>query len=164
LIIVLVGVLIPMIKEGIVKMSKILIAYQTFSGTTRSLAESAAEGARSVGADAEVKNVTSTNPEDLSDVDGLILATTQPFQSMAGDTKSMFERLWIGRDKIKKSISFAAIICHKNDPKSTEENIKTIVEYLGFKQDIDWLEVKDDDIEAGKERARQLGITIAQGG
>ena len=144
-------------------MSKILVIYQSFGGNTKSLAEAAANGAASSGAEISIKDVASANPSDLSDIDGVILATTQPFESMAGDTKSFFERLWIGRDKVKKGTPFAVIVCHKTDPKATEGSIKVIAEYLGLKQSADWLEVKADDIEEGKDRARQLGIAMALG-
>jgi multimeric flavodoxin WrbA len=145
-------------------MSKILVTYQTFGGSTKSLAEAAVAGAASAGADTEIREVAMVQADDLSDIDGLILATTQPFQSMAGETKSLFERLWLGRDKIRKGTSFAAIICHKNDPKSTEDNIQTIIDYLGLKQAANWVEVNADEVENGKEQARQLGIAVAQGG
>jgi len=145
-------------------MSKILVVYQSFDGKTQSLAEAAAAGAASSGAETEVKKVTSASADDLSGVDGLILATTQPFQSMAGDTKSFFERLWMGRDKIRKDTPFATIICHMNDPKATQDSIKTIAGHLGLRETAGWLAVQANDFETGKERARQLGIAIAQGG
>ncbi|ACZ62513.1 MULTISPECIES: hypothetical protein [Dehalococcoides] len=145
-------------------MSKILVVYQSFGGKTKSLAEAAAAGAVSVGAEAAVKEVSAVSPEDFASISGVILATTQPFQSMAGGMKSMFERLWIGRDKVKKGIPFAIIICHMNDTKPTEEGIKAIASHLGLGQLAGELNVKVDEIEAGKESAKQLGIALAQGG
>jgi len=145
-------------------MSKILVVYQTFGGKTKALAEAAAEGAASLGAETKVKEVTTVKVDDLSDVDGVIVATTQPFSSMAGDTKKFFEQLWIGRDKIKKETPFAAIINYKSDPKATEASMKTIAGYLGLKPVPGWLTVKADDTEAGKKSARQLGIAMVQGG
>lgn len=145
-------------------MSKILVVYQSFEGKTKSLAEAAATGAASTGAQTELKEITSAAPDDLSNSDGLIVATTQPFDSMAGDTKKFFEKLWIGRDKIHKDTLFATIICYKTDPKATEDSIRTISGYLGLKSTVGWLAVKADDLEVGKERARQLGIAVAQGG
>lgn len=145
-------------------MSKILVIYQSFGGKTKSLAEAAAAGAAKSGAETEVKEVSVTTADDLSDVDGIILATTQPFQSMAGDTKKFFEQLWLNRDKIKKGTPFATIICHKTDPKATQESLKMFANYLELKPTDDWLTVSADDVEAGKGHARQLGIAMAQGG
>ena len=145
-------------------MSKILVVYQSFEGKTKSLAEAAAIGAASTGAKTELKEITLAGPDDLSNTDGVILATTQPFDSMAGDTKRFLEKLWIGRDKIHKDTPFAAIICYKTNPKATEDSIRTISGYLGLKSAVGWLAVKADDFEAGKEHARQLGIAVAQGG
>jgi flavodoxin len=145
-------------------MSKILIIYQSFGGSTKSLAEAALTGVSQAGAEAEIKDITEATAADLSNVDGIILATTQPFESMAGDTKKYFEQLWIGRDKIKKGTPFATIICYKTDPQATQENLKLFADYLGLKPIDGWLAVSAEDIEAGKEQARLLGITMAQGG
>ncbi|AKG54367.1 hypothetical protein DGWBC_1751 [Dehalogenimonas sp. WBC-2] len=142
---------------------KILVVYQSFGGNTKALAEAAAEGAKSAGASIEIKDAANAEAADLANINGLILATTQPFQSMAGETKSFFERLWMGRDNVKKGTALGVIITHKNDPKPTEDSIKTIATYLGMDAS-QWLEVAFDDVEAGKDRARQLGIAIAQGG
>jgi flavodoxin len=144
-------------------MSKVLVIYQSFGGSTKSLAEAAAKGAASSGAETEVKEVTSVSPDDLSNIDGLILATTQPFESMAGDTKSLFERLWMGKDKVKKGTPLSVILCYKTDPKATEASIKVIADYLGLKKLGDWLEVKADEVKQGKERARQLGVDMTLG-
>jgi NAD(P)H dehydrogenase (quinone) len=144
-------------------MSKVLVIYQSFGGSTKSLAEAAAVGVSQSGAEADIKDVTKVTADDLSDVDGIILATTQPFQSMAGDTKKLFEQLWLGRDKIKKGTHFATIICYKTDPQATQESLKMFADYLELKPTDDWLTVSADDIEAGKEQARQLGIAIVQG-
>jgi flavodoxin len=145
-------------------MSKVLIIFQSFGGSTKSLAEAAATGVTQSGAEAEIKDVTKATADDLLDVDGIILATTQPFESMAGDTKKLFEQLWIGRDKIKKGTPFATIICYKTDPQATQESLKMFADYLELKPTDNWLTVSAEDTKAGMERARQLGIAIAQSG
>ena len=144
-------------------MANILVIYQTFGGKTKSLAEAAAAGATSSGAETEVKEATSVGADDLSNIDGVVVATTQSFRSMSGDTKKMFERLWIGRDKIRKGLRLATIVSYMNDAKSTQENMRAIGKNFGF-QEAGELAVKTDDVEDGKLRARQLGIALAQGG
>jgi NAD(P)H dehydrogenase (quinone) len=145
-------------------MSKILVVYQSFGGKTKSLAEAVADGARSVGAQVELKEAASAEASDMAGTDGLIVATTQPFDSMAGEIKKFLEKLWIGRESVGNGISFAGIVCYKTDPAETEKDVDVIVGYLGMKMVGGWLAVKEDKIETGKEPARRLGIAVAQGG
>ena len=72
-------------------MVSVLVAYQSFTGSCKAMAEAAAEGVAQAGGRADVKNVTETTAADLAAHDAFILVTTQPFQSLAGDTKKFFE-------------------------------------------------------------------------
>ena len=145
-------------------MGKIVISYQSFTGSCKALAEAAAGGVRQAGGKAEVKNITETTAADLANSDAFILVTTQPFQSLAGDTKKFFELLWPAREQVKKGLPFAAIICHANDAADSAAALDKFTTYLGWKKFGDWVLAAPAELEAGKISARQLGIAIAQGG
>jgi NAD(P)H dehydrogenase (quinone) len=142
-------------------MSRVLVSYFSFSGKTRQLAEAAAEGARSAGAEAVVKEVAATNVDDLLTADAFIVATPQSFGTMAGETKKMFERLWMGRDRIEAKPVFAAIVTHATEPAATVDLMKKFGGYFGYGKAADSLTIPVADLEAGKERARQLGASLA---
>ncbi|APV45169.1 hypothetical protein Dform_01851 [Dehalogenimonas formicexedens] len=145
-------------------MNKVLISYQSFTGSCKALAEAAAKGVSEAGGQAEVKNVAETSSADFAGRQAFILVTTQPFQSLAGETKTFFERLWGQREKIESGLQFAAVICHVNDAASTEANLDMFAKYFGWKKFGSWVEVSPKEAEAGKEAVRKLGIAVAQGG
>ncbi len=145
-------------------MSKVLITYHTFTGKTKTLAEVAAEGAKSTGAEVVLKEVTDTTIQDLATADAILLATPQPFQIMAGETKKLFERLWRDREQIGDGKPFGVIICHSSDPSATLEAMDKFCNYYKLAKISEWITVDTAEIEAGKERCRQLGIVLGQEG
>ena len=68
-------------------MPKVLIAYHSFTGKTKSLAEAAAEGARSAGAEVTLLPASEASVEAVAASDVLLVATPQTFGSLAGETK-----------------------------------------------------------------------------
>ena len=145
-------------------MGKIVISYQSFTGSCKALAEAAAEGVGQAGGKAQVKNITETGAADLADADAFILVTTQPFQSLAGDTKKFFENIWPAREEVKKGLTFAAVICHANEADGSAAALDKFATYLGWKKFGDWVLAAPAELEKGKISARQLGIAVAQGG
>jgi NAD(P)H dehydrogenase (quinone) len=145
-------------------MTNVLIAYQSFTGSCKALAEAAAKGVGEAGGKADIKDVAAASVADLVAHDALVLVTTQPFQSLAGESKKFFERIWPDREKIKKDLTFAAIICHVNEASSTAATLDMFAKYFGWKKFGDWLQPSPREPEAGKNAARELGIAVAQGG
>ncbi|MEL7562184.1 flavodoxin [Dehalogenimonas sp. 4OHTPN] len=144
-------------------MSKVLISFQSFTGNCKALAEAAARGVAEAGGQADVKNVAETTAPDLAGHDAFILVTPQPFQSLAGETKTMFERLWPERAKIQPGLPFAAVICHGTDAAGSAVALDMFTKYFGWKKAGDWLLASMTSSDR-QERARQLGIAVAQGG
>ena len=145
-------------------MSTILITYHSFTGKTKELAEAAAAGAGSAGAQTVLKEAAATTVEDLKNVDTLLVATPQTFGSMAAETKKLFERLWQEKDQITPGMPLGAIVLHLTDPGTTLEFLGNVGAGLGFVKTGEWLSVKVAELEAGKERSHQLGATLAETG
>ncbi|MDP6347398.1 MAG: flavodoxin domain-containing protein [Dehalococcoidia bacterium] len=95
-------------------MSKVLVVYHSFTGKCQKLAEAAAEGARSAGSDAVVKDAAAVTAADPSAADAVIIGTPQPFGSVAGETKKPFERLWPEREKVGTGKPLGAFVCRGN--------------------------------------------------
>jgi len=143
-------------------MSQVLIAYQTFSGKTKILAEAAAEGAKAAGAEAVVKGVADTTAQDVAAADAVVLATTQPFRTMAGATKSLFERMWVGKEQIGPGKPIGFIVCHvADDATPTLETMKGLSTALGFATG-DGVAVHASKLDEGKKRCHQLGAALAK--
>jgi len=142
-------------------MSKVLIIYHTFTGKTKTLAEAAAQGAKNAGAEIILKEVADTTIQDLAAADAIVVATPQPFQIMAGETKKLFERLWKDREQIGQSKSLGIIVCHNTDATATLEAMKSLAKNYNFTPTGEWVTVRTAELEAGKERCRQLGAALA---
>ncbi len=144
-------------------MSQVLISYQTFSGKTKILAEAAAEGAKAAGAETVVKRVADTTAQDMAAADAIVLATTQPFRTMAGETKSLFERLWKDREQIGSGKPIGFIVCHvADDATPTLEAMKGLAKLFGFVATEDGVAVHASKLDEGKERCSQLGSALAK--
>ena len=102
-------------------MSSVLIAYHSFTGKTQSLAEAAAEGARSAGAEVQLSPVHDVSVAAVAAADVLLIATPQTFGTPAAATKDLLERLWMGKDQLPQGKGFASIVCHASEPAATSD-------------------------------------------
>ncbi|MGQ9552761.1 MAG: flavodoxin family protein [Anaerolineae bacterium] len=73
-------------------MAKVLIAYYSRSGNTEAMARRVAEGAESVGATVEVKQVSNVTMEDLLAADAIILGSPTYYGTMAAEVKDLLDR------------------------------------------------------------------------
>jgi NAD(P)H dehydrogenase (quinone) len=138
-----------------------LIVYHSFTGKTKSLAEAAADAARSAGAQVTLREASAASVEDVAASDVPVVATPQTFGSLAGETKKFFERLWLAKDKLGRHLGFASIICHSQEPPATRELFTALPGYFGFVSVQEPLLVSAGEVDAGREKARNLGIAVA---
>lgn len=78
---------------------KVLVVYFTRTGNTQAMAEYVAEGARSAGAEVEVKRVDYATIYDLVQADAAAFGTPSYWGTMAGMLKSFFESLYTSARK-----------------------------------------------------------------
>ena len=142
-------------------MSHVLIAYHSFTGKTKGLAEAAAEGARGAGAEVEFSHVKDVSVDAVAAADILLLATPQSFGTPAGETKELLERLWMGKDQLPKGKGFASIVCHADEPVGTSGLFAKLPDYFGFAAVQEPLLVAADQVEDGRAQARELGVALA---
>jgi multimeric flavodoxin WrbA len=142
-------------------MSSVLIAYHSFTGKTKSLAEAAAESARSAGAEVQISPVKDVSVDAVAAADVFCLATPQTFGTPAGATKELLERLWIGKDELPAGKGFASIVCHASEPAGTSGLFAQLPEYFGFTAVAGPLLVAADQLEDGRRQAGELGTTVA---
>ena len=73
-------------------MTRILVTYFSVSGNTRALAETVAEGVRSVdGGECVVKEAVDVTNDDLLVADGIIVGSPTYFGQMAAEVKRIFD-------------------------------------------------------------------------
>ena len=72
-------------------MARILVVYYSRGGNTRRMAEMVAEGARTAGAEVDLKDVSEVAPEDLLDYDGIIAGSPTYYGLMCAELKGLFD-------------------------------------------------------------------------
>jgi len=142
-------------------MPKALITYHTFTGKTKTLAEAAAEGAKNEGAEVVLKEIADTTIQDMAACDAILVVTSQPFGTIAGETKKLFERLSKDKEQVNGKF-FSAIICHMSDPSITAGTMDRLCSYYKFTRLGEWVTVNAAELEDGKERCCQLGATLVK--
>jgi len=142
-------------------MSSVLIAYHSFTGKTKSLAEAAAEGARNAGAEVQLSHVKDVSVDAVAAADVLLIATPQTFGTPAGETKELLERLWMGKDQLQAGKGFASIVCHASEPAGTSGLFAKLPGYFGFDAIGEPLLVSAEQVEDGCTQARELGAAVA---
>jgi multimeric flavodoxin WrbA len=141
-------------------MSHVLIAYHSFTGKTKGLAEAAAGGARSAGAEVRLSEAQDVTVEAVAAADVLVLATPQTFGTPAGETKKLLERLWIGKGQLPQGKGFASIVCHADEPAATSGLFAELPGYFGFTAVREPLVIAADEVDAQLEAARELGAAV----
>ena len=143
-------------------MAKVLVIYHSFSGKSKTLAEAAAEGARSAGAAVVIKCAAEVTIDDVASANAVLIGTPQPFQVIAGDVKSLFERLFPVREKIVQGTPLGVFICYASDASGTLAFLEKVASRFGFRKSGEWLTIKGADIDAGIALCRQLGENLVR--
>lgn len=72
-------------------LAKVLVLYYSRSGNTRSMAEAVAEGVQAGGAEASLRSVQDTTPDQLLEYQGIILGSPTYYGVVSGQIKSFFD-------------------------------------------------------------------------
>lgn len=72
-------------------MQKILIVYYSLGGNTQKMAELIAEGARGDGVEVELKDVGSTDVDDLMSADAIVAGSPTYYGGMAAELKKLLD-------------------------------------------------------------------------
>jgi len=108
-------------------MKRLLIVYHTQFGGTAQMAEAAFAGARSI---AEVDTVLLRAAEagvaDLVAVNGLLVATSENFGSMAGMVKDFLERVYYPCEGKLEGRAYATLVCAGTDGSGAMRDIDRV--------------------------------------
>ncbi|MCW4025727.1 MAG: NAD(P)H-dependent oxidoreductase [Candidatus Bathyarchaeota archaeon] len=80
------------VTQEIRKLVKVIIIYDSQTGNTQTMAHAVAEGAREVGVEVIVKNVTQSTKNDLLDADGVILGAPTHYGLMSANMKAFIDK------------------------------------------------------------------------
>lgn len=108
-------------------MKTLLIAYASFTGGTRQMAEAAAEGARGEGGVAvRLLQAPQATPDDLLAADGFMFATPEMLGSMAGLMKDLFDRCYYPLLERLQGRPCAVLVCAGSDGQGAARQLERI--------------------------------------
>jgi multimeric flavodoxin WrbA len=138
-------------------MFKVLVVYVSFTGKTQRLAKVLAEGAKEAGAEVTLKRAGEVMVTDLYAADGVAFGTPNPFGSMAGNMKGLFERVW--GESFAGRLMVAFVVPSRGGTK-TLEGVETFAARLGFEKASSGVVAPRDEVKTFEKACRQLGNSL----
>jgi multimeric flavodoxin WrbA len=108
-------------------MKSLLIAYASFTGGTRQMAEAAAEGARAEeGVQVRLLPAPQAGPDELLAADGYVFAAPEMLGSMAGQMKDLFDRCYYPLLDQLQGRPYAVLVCAGSDGQGAARQLERI--------------------------------------
>jgi multimeric flavodoxin WrbA len=83
-------------------LTRVLVAYHTFTGNTKKMATAVADGVREVkGVKVMIKKITDVSLEDFVHSDAVAFGAPNTFGGMAGALREFFDRAWSVHEKVQ---------------------------------------------------------------
>ena len=141
-------------------MAKVLVVYYTLGGNTKAAAEAVAEGAKSAGAEVNLKTGLEAGPDDLLACDAIAVGTPDYFSYMAGGLKDFFDRsLYPTRDQVAGK-PCGIFVTHGGGGRAVE-SMKSICGSFKFEQIADPVLVLNSPDAEAAEALKELGSKLA---
>ena len=145
-------------------MTKILIIYHSQTGRTQQMAQSVAEGAKTIEhTEVILKKANESALDDLLTCDGLAIGTPENFGYMSGMIKDFFDRTYNdAQDKVFRK-PYVVFISAGNDGTGALRAIERIALGYKFKTVFTPVIAKGEITAEILEQCRELGGTLAGG-
>lgn len=143
-------------------MSNILVVYCSLSGNTKAAAEAVAEGARSTGATALVKNGFEAQPADLLNCQAVALGSYDAFSYMGGGLKDFLDRAFYPTQNQVAGKPYAAFLTHGGGGKAIQ-SIESVAQSFKLKKAFNAVLVKGHPDEHDVAELKKLGAKLASG-
>ena len=106
-------------------MPKVLIVYDSRAGVVYGMAAAVAEGLRSKGVEAIMEDVSSAEPTDLENYDGLVVGSPCYMANMTGRVKEFLDATWPLRGRLDGKVG-AAFAAERHVAGGAEETLRAI--------------------------------------
>jgi multimeric flavodoxin WrbA len=145
-------------------MKTLLIIYHSQSGTTRSMAQAIADAAMAEKlVKVIVRRAMEADAEDLLAADAVVFGSPENLGYLSGGLKDFFDRTFYAMPEQGLPIAFAAFISAGNDGTGAERQLLRILKGYRMKQVAEVLIERGELSEAGLQRCRELGASLALG-
>jgi hypothetical protein len=146
---------------------RLLVVFQSRSGGTMRLVDSATEGARMAldggSTVLEVLHAFDTEPEHLKDASAVLLATPANFGYMSGAMKDFFERVYHPCIALTVGMPYTMIIKGDTDVDGAAQSIERIATGMRWRLVLPPVLVVGESTPENLESAYELGATLAAG-
>jgi flavorubredoxin len=148
------------LNEGDEILSKVLIAYCSMSGNTKTAAEAIADGARKAGAQVTIKTGTDAQPNDLLECDAVALGSYDAFSYMGGGLKDFFDRAFYPTQGQVTDKPYVAFVTHGGGGRAIK-SIESIAGYFKLKKVADSMLVEGRPEGKAIDDLKELGAKLA---
>jgi len=148
-------------KNGGLKMAKVLIVYHTQTGNTEKIAKAVKEGIESLGIEVIFKKALEAKLEDLLSSQGYVFGTPDYFSYMAGALKDFFDRTCYPSEGKITNRPCVFFVCHGGGGKAVD-SLERMVKRFKLKKIAEPLLVEGEPKGQDLEKARELGKRLAE--
>lgn len=146
-------------------MKRLLLIWHSQSGHTQRLAEAAAQGARELAGEVELRMLRAgqADLDDLLWAQGLLLATPENFGYMSGALKDFFDRTYYPAEGRTVGLPYALIVGCDNDGSGAVRAVERIATGYGWRAVAEALISRGGSPPEALARAHELGQALAAG-
>lgn len=145
-------------------MKKLLIVFQSQSGSTALLAQAVARGAaREADIDVRLRHALDADMEDLAWCDGLLIGTPENFGYLSGLIKDFFDRTYYAALEAQLQRPYALFISAGNDGSGAQRQAERILQGLPWRKIAEPVIVRGPAQQADLAPCEELGQAMAAG-
>ncbi len=144
-------------------MANVLIVYHSYRGITPKMVEALEEGIKKAGGQSTTLKANEAKPEDLLAADTIVLASGQPFGSLAGPVKTFLESCWIyeGKDQFAGK-KYALMLNGARDQKDVTVYLDNILPYFKLQKAAEAVTCLANEVDITLEKCSELGEQLGQ--
>lgn len=144
-------------------MANVLIVYHSYRGITPKMVEALEEGIKKAGGQSTTLKANEAKPEDLLAADTIVLASGQPFGSLAGPVKTFLEACWIfeGKDQFAGK-KYALMLNGARDLKDVTVYLDNILPYFKLEKAAEAVTCLANEVDNTLDKCSELGERLGQ--
>jgi flavorubredoxin len=142
-------------------MSNILIIYHSQSGNTEAMAKAVAEGAKSAGANVNLKKAATAVADDILNCDAVIFGTPNFFSYEAGMVKDFFDRTFFTIKGKVDGKPFAVFGSYGGGGEMALASLSKLCESCGLKKAADSIGAQRAPSSEAVDKCKALGAKMA---
>lgn len=146
------------------QMKKLLIVYQSQSGSTALLAQAVARGAQQeTDIELRLRHALDADFADLCWCDGVLIGTPENFGYLSGLIKDFFDRTFYAALDVQLSLPYALFISAGNDGSGAQRQAERILQGLPWRKIAEPVIVRGPAHDADLTACEDLGLAMAAG-